>query len=109
MFRHLGSSPAESNSASRAPKVDIDHMVTLKNAWISGAWASTTTKRDSFANDLTDPQLFAVTDNVNESKGDRSPDAWKPPLTSYYCTYARAWTSTNTSGNSPSPPPKRPP
>ena len=61
-------------------------MVTLKNAWISGAWAWTTSKRESFANDLSDPQLFAVTDNVNESKGD------KPPLTSYYCTYAKAWT-----------------
>ena len=67
-------------------------MVTLKNAWISGAWAWTTSKRESFANDLSDPQLFAVTDNVNESKGDKSPDAWKPPLTSYYCTYAKAWT-----------------
>jgi len=32
-----------------------------------------------------------VTDNVNSSKGDKSPDAWKPPLTSYYCTYARMW------------------
>ena len=29
---------------------------------------------------------------MNESKGDESPDAWKPPLTSYYCTYAKAWT-----------------
>jgi Domain of unknown function (DUF5911) len=67
-------------------------MVTLKNVWISGAWAWTTSKRESFANDVSDPQLFAVTDNVNESKGDKSPDAWKSPLTSYYCTYAKAWT-----------------
>ena len=66
-------------------------MVPLKNAWISGAWAWTTSKRESFANDLTDPQLWAVTDNVNQSKGDRSPDAWKPPLTSFYCTYAGCW------------------
>jgi hypothetical protein len=32
-----------------------------------------------------------VTDNVNESKGDKSPDAWKPSLSSFYCTYSRAW------------------
>ena len=53
--------------------------------------ATTTSKRESFANDLNDPQLFAVTDNVNQSKGDKSPDQWKPPLSSYYCTYAEAW------------------
>jgi len=67
-------------------------MVTLKNAWESGAWGWTTAKREQFANDLTDPQLWAVTDNVNESKGDKSPDAWKPSLTSFYCKYAEAWT-----------------
>jgi hypothetical protein len=71
--------------------VDIDHMVPLKNAWISGAWAWTTAKRQSFANDLTNPQLIAVTDNVNQSKSDKSPDAWKPPVTGYHCTYARMW------------------
>jgi hypothetical protein len=84
-------SPYDGATWTAASDVDIDHMVTLKNAWESGAWAWTTTKRESFANDLSDPQLWAVTDNVNESKGDRSPDAWKPPLTSFYCTYAEAW------------------
>jgi len=49
--------------------------------------------RQQFANDVNTPQLWAVTDNVNQSKGDKSPDAWKPPLTSFYCTYARSWVS----------------
>ncbi|KAI2463978.1 hypothetical protein F4781DRAFT_95938 [Annulohypoxylon bovei var. microspora] len=71
--------------------LDIDHMVPLKNAWISGANAWTTDKREQFANDVTRPQLWAVTDNVNSSKGDKSPDTWKPPLASFYCTYASAW------------------
>ena len=84
-------SPYDGATWTAASDVDIDHMVTLKNAWESGAWAWTTSKRESFANDLSDPQLWAVTDNVNQSKGDRSPDAWKPPLTSFYCTYAKAW------------------
>ncbi|KAI5790471.1 hypothetical protein FPQ18DRAFT_390884 [Pyronema domesticum] len=52
---------------------------------------ATTAKRQQFANDLTNPQLIAVTDTVNQAKGDKSPDAWKPPLTSYHCTYARMW------------------
>lgn len=33
----------------------------------------------------------AVTVNVNQAKSDKSPDAWKPPLTSFYCTYAKSW------------------
>ena len=57
----------------------------------SGASSWTTSQRQSFANDVTHPQLWAVTDNVNESKGDRSPDQWKPPLASFYCTYAESW------------------
>lgn len=32
-----------------------------------------------------------MTDNVNSAKGDKSPDAWKPPLSSFYCTYAKSW------------------
>nr|CEG05549.1 unnamed protein product [Fusarium clavum] len=74
-----------------ASDIDIDHMVPLKNAWISGAASWTTTKRTQFANDVTRPQLWAVTDSVNQSKSDKSPDAWKPPLTSFYCTYAKSW------------------
>jgi hypothetical protein len=85
-------SPYDGATWTAASDVDIDHVVPLKNAWISGASGWTTAKRESFANDLTHPQLIAVTDNVNQAKGDKSPDAWKPPLTSYYCTYARMWT-----------------
>lgn len=46
-----------------------DHVVPLKEAWISGARSWTAAQRESFANDLTRPQLVAVTDNLNESKG----------------------------------------
>lgn len=66
-------------------------MVPLSNAWKSGAASWTTAQRQAYANDLTNPQLLAVTDNVNESKGDSGPEDWKPPLASYYCTYARMW------------------
>jgi hypothetical protein len=84
-------SPYDEATWTAASDLDIDHVVPLKNAWISGAWAWTTAERRAFANDLTDPQLIAVTDNVNQAKGDKTPDSWKPPVASYHCTYARMW------------------
>lgn len=84
-------SPYDGATWHAASDIDIDHIVPLADAWRSGASTWTTAKRAAFANDLNHPQLIAVTDNVNQSKGDRSPDAWKPPLTSYWCTYAEMW------------------
>lgn len=84
-------SPYDGATWTAASDVDIDHMVPLSNAWKSGASSWTTARRQAFANDLTNPQLLAVTDNVNQSKGDKGPEDWKPPLASYYCTYAKMW------------------
>lgn len=74
-----------------ASDVDIDHMVPLSEAWKSGASSWTTAQRQGFANDLTRPQLIAVTDNVNQSKGDQDPAKWMPSRTSYKCVYVRMW------------------
>ncbi|MGH3391794.1 MAG: HNH endonuclease family protein [Actinomadura sp.] len=71
--------------------VDIDHMVPLKEAWESGAWNWTRAQRQAYANDLDGPELWAVTDNVNQSKGDQDPTTWQPPLSGFHCTYTRAW------------------
>ncbi|KAL1621111.1 hypothetical protein SLS56_009316 [Neofusicoccum ribis] len=84
-------SPYDGETWTAASDVDIDHMVPLSNAWQSGASSWTAAQRQAFANDLDNPQLWAVTDNVNSAKGDKSPDAWKPPLSSFYCVYARSW------------------
>ncbi|MGW3628712.1 HNH endonuclease family protein [Streptomyces sp. NPDC005122] len=74
-----------------ASDLDIDHLVPLAEAWDSGASAWTTAQRQAFANDVTRPQLIAVTDNVNQQKSDQDPAEWMPPLSSYACTYVRAW------------------
>lgn len=84
-------SPYDGATWRAASDVDIDHVVPLSNAWRTGARSWTTAKREAFANDRYHPQLIAVTDNVNQAKGDQSPDQWKPPLTSYWCTYAKMW------------------
>ncbi|GJF33893.1 HNH endonuclease family protein [Kitasatospora sp. NBC_01539] len=84
-------SPYDGATWTNASDLDIDHMVPLAEAWDSGASAWTSAKRQQFANDLTRPQLIAVTDNVNQSKGDQDPATWLPSVSSYRCTYVRAW------------------
>jgi hypothetical protein len=72
--------------------VDIDHLVPLKEAWDSGARAWSDDRRERYANDLGDPRsLVAVTDNVNQSKGDRDVAEWLP--TFGVCGYVRHWTA----------------
>lgn len=85
-------SPYDGDTWTQTSDVDIDHMVPLAAAWRSGAADWTTEEREAFANDMESPQLWAVTDNVNQAKGDQTPDTWKPPLESHWCEYSRAFT-----------------
>ncbi|MDG4767575.1 HNH endonuclease family protein [Solwaraspora sp. WMMD406] len=84
-------SPFDGATWTAASDVDIDHMVPLAEAWRSGAWSWTTSRRQTYANDLGGPELWAVTDNVNQAKGDKDPASWQPPRAAFRCTYARAW------------------
>ncbi|MET7272263.1 MULTISPECIES: HNH endonuclease family protein [Streptomyces] len=84
-------SPYDGATWTAASDLDIDHLVPLAEAWDSGASGWTTSRRQAFANDLTRPQLLAVTDNVNQAKGDQDPATWMPSRTDYRCTYVRAW------------------
>ncbi|MEV6524690.1 HNH endonuclease family protein [Longispora sp. NPDC051575] len=70
--------------------LDIDHFVPLAEAWDSGARSWTTARRQLFANDLGDVRsLVAVTDNVNQAKGDQDPATWMPQLEK--CRYVGEW------------------
>ena len=72
--------------------IDIDHLVPLSEAWKSGAYQWTVDQRRAFANDLDlDVSLEAVTDNVNQSKGDRDPAVWLPPSSGITCRYVTEW------------------
>lgn len=74
--------------------VDIDHLVPLSEAWKSGAYSWTADQRMAYANDLDlDVALEAVTDSVNQSKGDRDPAQWMPPLAdaATQCQYVTDW------------------
>lgn len=85
-------SPYDGVTTSDRTAVDIDHVVALKEAWDSGAWSWTESRRIAFANDTSDPRtLRAVSSRSNRVKSDRDPSNWMPPLTSYWCTYAGDW------------------
>ncbi|WP_170245516.1 HNH endonuclease family protein [Microbacterium saccharophilum] len=72
-----------------ASDVDIDHVVPLADSWRSGAAAWTTAQRTTFANDRL--VVVAVDDAANQSKGDKSPDVWKPQNQAAHCLYAKRW------------------
>ena len=85
-------SPYDGAKWSNPSDIDIDHVVALKEAWDSGAWAWSAAQRKAFANDTSDSRtLLAVTDSVNQSKSDKDPSNWLPPLQSYTCTYLGNW------------------
>jgi hypothetical protein len=73
-----------------ASSVEIDHVVPLAEAWRSGASSWTTSRRQSFANDLAAPELIAVSSASNRAKSDQDPSTWKPRA-AYGCTYAKLW------------------
>ena len=79
-------------TTTRASAFDIDHVVPLKEAWDSGAWAWDPPRRRAYANDLGDSRtLRAVSAASNRAKGDRDPAQWLPPLVGFRCTYATEW------------------
>ena len=75
-----------------ASRLDIDHMVPLKEAWLSGASGWSAARRQAFANDLGwVGSLVAVSASSNRSKSDRDPARWMPTNTAYWCTYLFDW------------------
>lgn len=72
--------------------LDIDHLVPLKNAYISGASNWSKRKKNRYYNYLKyDNHLIAVSKNVNRNKSDKSPVEWLPPNKEYQCEYVREW------------------
>jgi len=75
-----------------ASKLDIDHMIPLKNAHISGGWKWDKVKKSEYANYIDyEGHLIAVSASANRQKGAKSPDEWKPSNQKYWCDYATDW------------------
>lgn len=65
--------------------VQIDHVVSLSNAWQTGAQLLERPKRVALANDLIN--LLAVDGAANQQKGDGDAATWLPPNKVYRCAY----------------------
>jgi len=72
----------------QAQAIQIDHVVPLAEAWVSGASAWDDERRERFANDL--DSLLAVDGPTNASKGSHDPAAWRPKQ-DFQCDYAVRW------------------
>ena len=81
------------NTAINDPsKLDIDHMVPLANAHVSGGWAWSKEQKTLFANDIScEVPLVAATASANRAKGSRGPEDWRPANQDYWCQYAMDW------------------
>ena len=72
--------------------LDIDHLVPLKNAYVSGASNWSKKKKNRYYNYLKyDNHLIAVSKSANRNKSDKSPVNWLPPNKEYQCEYVREW------------------
>jgi excalibur calcium-binding domain-containing protein/uncharacterized protein DUF1524 len=65
--------------------VDIDHVVSLGNAWVTGAFRWDAAKRLQLANDQAN--LLAVDASSNRQKGDGDAATWLPPSKGFRCEY----------------------
>lgn len=72
----------------------IEHVVPMKNAYVSGASEWTDETYQTFAHDVNN--LIVSEGSGNSSKGHRSPDEWKPADASYHCEYATTWVEVKT-------------
>lgn len=68
--------PYEGVTLTAKSKIQIDHVFPLAAAWMAGASRWTASQRVIFAN--SEDNLLAVDGSANESKGDKTPDAWLP-------------------------------
>lgn len=85
-------SPYDDEYTTDPSKFDIDHMVPLKEAWISGAWKWAEDLRIAYANDLSNSNhLIAVTAKSNRKKSANDSANWMPTNEKYHREYMNNW------------------
>ncbi|MGZ3747100.1 MAG: HNH endonuclease family protein [Pseudobdellovibrionaceae bacterium] len=84
--------PYSDSEFTQASDLQIDHVVPLKNSYVSGAWKWDGAKRCLYGNFMSNEfHLLAVNGHDNMKKGDRTPEEFMPPNEAYACTYLTIW------------------
>ena len=84
--------PYTSTLETNPKKLQIDHLVPLKNAYLSGARTWSDEERCWFANNSLQRGLLLVTSaHENMTKGHSGPDAYLPPNSDFVCSYLHHW------------------
>lgn len=65
--------------------IQIDHVISLSDAWVTGAKDWSGAKRINFANDPLN--LLAVDGPTNQRKSDKDAASWLPPNRGFRCPY----------------------
>ena len=83
-----------------AKEVEIEHVVPLKNAYISGAYRWAWKTRCAYFNFLENPtHLIPIEGQTNRDKSDQSVEQWLPPNQRYHCQYIANWLRVKTIWN----------
>jgi 5-methylcytosine-specific restriction endonuclease McrA len=82
--------PYSGNVLEIASDLDVDHVVPLSYAHVTGGYSWPISLKQEFAQDRSN--LLLVTDNINQSKGAKGPSGFLP-VKSFQCEYARIWKS----------------
>ena len=86
--------PYTGNTFTVAGKLDIDHIIPLKEAHISGGDVWSREQRRTFANDP--ENLIVVSASENREKGAKDPAQWLPDTVGYRCEYVKLWSHVKT-------------
>ncbi|GAA1976810.1 hypothetical protein GCM10009817_16400 [Terrabacter lapilli] len=70
---------------SSSAQVQIDHVVALGDAWVTGAQQLSASRRVALANDPL--ELLAVDGRTNSAKRDADAASWLPPNKAFRCAY----------------------
>jgi hypothetical protein len=84
--------PYSNRVITEARELDIDHVVPLKNSYVSGGWRWQREKRCLYANFMANNfHLLAVSASDNRSKGQDGPDNYMPENQAFSCDYLTIW------------------
>jgi hypothetical protein len=84
--------PYSLETLTNAQDMQIDHMVPLKDAYISGAYKWTYQARCLYGNYLGyKAHLISAYGEENNQKGDQTPADYMPPNDAYKCQYLKDW------------------